>query len=71
MATVNVIGPADGSDPAARITGALSVRGAHVHLYGKEARPGRKLGHVTVLGSEPGDALARARTAAARLEGAA
>ena len=22
--------------------------GAHLHLYGKESRPGRKLGHVTV-----------------------
>ena len=26
----------------------LEVDGAHVHLYGKAARPGRKLGHVTV-----------------------
>jgi 5-(carboxyamino)imidazole ribonucleotide synthase len=27
----------------------LRVPGAHVHLYGKEPRPGRKLGHVTLL----------------------
>jgi 5-(carboxyamino)imidazole ribonucleotide synthase len=26
----------------------LGVTGAHVHLYGKQARPGRKLGHVTI-----------------------
>jgi 5-(carboxyamino)imidazole ribonucleotide synthase len=26
----------------------LRVPGAHVHLYGKEPRPGRKVGHVTV-----------------------
>lgn len=26
----------------------LAVPGAHLHDYGKEARPGRKLGHVTV-----------------------
>ena len=26
----------------------LAVPGAHVHLYGKDARPARKLGHVTV-----------------------
>jgi len=26
----------------------LSVADAHLHLYGKEARPGRKVGHVTV-----------------------
>ena len=27
----------------------LGVPGAHLHLYGKEPRPGRKLGHVTVV----------------------
>ncbi len=26
----------------------LAIPGAHLHLYGKEAQPGRKLGHVTV-----------------------
>ena len=26
----------------------LKVRDSHLHLYGKEARPGRKVGHVTV-----------------------
>ena len=26
----------------------LKVEGSHLHLYGKEPRPGRKLGHVTV-----------------------
>ena len=32
----------------------LAEPGAHLHLYGKgEARPGRKMGHVTRLGSEP------------------
>ncbi|HEU0337429.1 MAG TPA: 5-(carboxyamino)imidazole ribonucleotide synthase [Gaiellaceae bacterium] len=29
----------------------LSLPGAHVHLYGKEPRPGRKLGHVTLVGA--------------------
>jgi 5-(carboxyamino)imidazole ribonucleotide synthase len=28
---------------------------AHVHLYGKEERPGRKIGHVNVLGSDEDD----------------
>jgi 5-(carboxyamino)imidazole ribonucleotide synthase len=32
----------------------LAVPGAHLHLYGKAARPGRKVGHVTVWGVEPG-----------------
>ena len=26
----------------------LTVPGAHIHLYGKEPRPGRKLGHITL-----------------------
>jgi 5-(carboxyamino)imidazole ribonucleotide synthase len=30
----------------------LAVPGAHLHLYGKSARPGRKLGHVTVRADE-------------------
>ena len=29
----------------------VAERGAHVHIYGKsEARPGRKMGHLTALG---------------------
>jgi 5-(carboxyamino)imidazole ribonucleotide synthase len=35
-----------------------------VHLYGKEVRPGRKIGHVTALGSDLEDTLARARVGA-------
>jgi 5-(carboxyamino)imidazole ribonucleotide synthase len=31
----------------------LAVRDAHLHLYGKSARAGRKLGHVTVCASSP------------------
>jgi 5-(carboxyamino)imidazole ribonucleotide synthase len=26
----------------------LALPGAHLHLYGKKPRPGRKVGHVTV-----------------------
>jgi 5-(carboxyamino)imidazole ribonucleotide synthase len=36
-----------------------ALRGAHVHLYGKEPRPGRKLGHVTLVGATE-DAVERA-----------
>lgn len=33
--------------------GALALPGVHLHLYGKgEARPGRKMGHVTVTGRD-------------------
>jgi 5-(carboxyamino)imidazole ribonucleotide synthase len=37
-----------------------------VHLYGKQPRPGRKVGHVTVVGDDPAEVRARA-TRAARL----
>jgi 5-(carboxyamino)imidazole ribonucleotide synthase len=30
----------------------LAVPNAHLHLYGKAPRPGRKIGHVTVCGAE-------------------
>ncbi|WP_433347454.1 5-(carboxyamino)imidazole ribonucleotide synthase [Micromonospora sp. CA-111912] len=38
--------------------------GAKVHLYGKQVRPGRKIGHVTVLGADLDDVRARAARAA-------
>ncbi|MBP2339136.1 5-(carboxyamino)imidazole ribonucleotide synthase [Saccharothrix coeruleofusca] len=37
---------------------------AHVHLYGKAERPGRKIGHVTLLGERMEDVRERARLAA-------
>jgi len=36
----------------------------HVHLYGKSVRPGRKIGHVTVMGDDLDDLLTRAHHAA-------
>ena len=30
-------------------TAVLAIPGAHLHEYGKEPRPGRKLGHITLL----------------------
>jgi len=38
--------------------------GLKVHLYGKAVRPGRKVGHVTVLGNDLDELLARGRHAA-------
>jgi 5-(carboxyamino)imidazole ribonucleotide synthase len=67
VATVNVVGRGD-ADPADRLPAALAVPGAHVHLYGKRARDGRKLGHVTALGPDAATARGVAREAAARLE---
>ena len=48
----------------------LAIPGLRLHLYGKtEARPGRKMGHVTVVADDPGVAIAAAtagRAASAR-----
>lgn len=46
-AMLNLIGKIP--DPAT----VLDVSHAHLHLYGKTARPGRKLGHVTVCAPSP------------------
>lgn len=69
VAMVNVVGPETGSDPAAGLARALAVPGAHVHLYAKTARPGRKLGHVTVVGDDPDEVAGRAWAAATALVG--
>jgi 5-(carboxyamino)imidazole ribonucleotide synthase len=41
-----------------------SDSGARVHLYGKQIRPGRKIGHVTVLGDDLQSVRSRAVAAA-------
>jgi 5-(carboxyamino)imidazole ribonucleotide synthase len=52
-AMVNLVGSIP--DPAT----VLAIPGAHLHLYGKAARGGRKVGHVTLVGE---DAAALAQT---------
>lgn len=64
VAMVNILG---GEEPG--VHRALRHVFAHdpavrVHLYGKEMRPGRKIGHVTVVGDDMHDVRARARHAA-------
>jgi 5-(carboxyamino)imidazole ribonucleotide synthase len=67
---VNVLGRREGHPP--RTTGldrALNVEGASVHVYGKpDVRPGRKMGHVTALGSNRADVRKRAEMAASAIE---
>lgn len=41
---------------------------AKIHGYGKQPRPGRKVGHVTVLGEQLDEAVYRARSAAAHFD---
>ncbi len=46
----------------------LAMPGVHLHLYGKsEARPGRKMGHLTVTAADPLQADTQARAVAAVL----
>ncbi|HEY8281258.1 MAG TPA: 5-(carboxyamino)imidazole ribonucleotide synthase [Leifsonia sp.] len=63
---VNILGgPAQGSLQD-RYPAALAAHPeAKFHGYGKEPRPGRKVGHVTVGGDELDDVVYRARAAAA------
>jgi len=67
VASVNIFGGPDGKNPRDLLAGGLAIDGAHVHLYGKEARPGRKLGHVTVCGNDAEDVRGRAWTTALAL----
>ncbi len=56
-AMLNLIGELP--DPAA----VLAIPGAHLHLYGKAPRPGRKVGHITLRADSPvalAELLARA-----------
>jgi len=66
-AMVNVLGGPTAPSPRDALDAALAHPGAKVHLYGKDHRPGRKLGHVTVCADDPGTALAAARGSAAAL----
>ncbi len=58
---VNVIGNETGDDPQAHLAAGLAADpAAHIHLYGKQARPNRKVGHVTVCDHDVDRAAARA-----------
>ncbi len=66
---VNLLGSA-WLEPARALPEALSVSPrVKVHLYGKDVRPGRKLGHVTVVDADPAAARAVAEAAVDALAG--
>jgi 5-(carboxyamino)imidazole ribonucleotide synthase len=69
VVTRNLLGPAGGGDPFPRIPAAAGIPGAHVHWYGKESRPGRKIGHVTARGNTHDEAERAANAAWALLAG--
>ncbi len=66
---VNVIGGPSTNLAAALPAALAAAPNASIHLYGKAERPGRKLGHVTVLGDDLVEARNTARRAVAILQG--
>ncbi|MGH7670710.1 MAG: ATP-grasp domain-containing protein, partial [Gemmatimonadaceae bacterium] len=67
-AIVNLFGDLwrDGAMPD--FSPALQLPGVRLHLYGKtSARPGRKMGHLSVTGTTPDGALTNIRAAAAAI----
>ena len=60
---LNLLGVDDVNTFVEHYPEALKVAGAHIHTYGKSARKGRKMGHITVTSD---DSLETARTIALR-----
>jgi 5-(carboxyamino)imidazole ribonucleotide synthase len=47
----------------------LKTKGTSLHLYGKrEARTGRKMGHITIMGDSPEDCIVKASSIRKELE---
>jgi len=66
---VNVLGGVGLDKLDTRLSQAMADQpDVKVHFYGKEPRPGRKVGHVTAGGDELDDVVFRARAAAAFFE---
>ncbi len=63
-AMVNLIGGEGSTDLLSGLRAALAIPGASIHLYGKDARPGRKLGHITATADSVEEALQNALRAA-------
>ena len=62
-AMVNLIGTVPKSEDV------LAIDGAHLHLYGKEPRPGRKLGHINVVAADEPTLRERLERVEALVEG--
>ncbi|RIJ51217.1 5-(carboxyamino)imidazole ribonucleotide synthase [Clavibacter lycopersici] len=67
---INVLGGPESGTVADRYPQALADQPeARFHFYGKDPRPGRKVGHVTVVGDDLDETAYRARAAAAFFRG--
>jgi len=65
---INLLGQGDGTGVPAGLPDALRIKGAHLHLYGKNTSSrGRKMGHVTAVGSTIEEAEQTALAASSRL----
>ncbi|MDO5535415.1 MAG: 5-(carboxyamino)imidazole ribonucleotide synthase [Propionibacteriaceae bacterium] len=64
----NVLG-GDNPDLVGSLPTVLANPDARVHLYGKSVKPGRKVGHVTVCGTDVATMQEAARAASDHLEG--
>jgi 5-(carboxyamino)imidazole ribonucleotide synthase len=65
----NVLGGTELDLPSTLLHNFARDRRIRVQLYGKEVRPGRKVGHVTAYGDDLGEVRRRARHAAGYLMG--
>ena len=65
----NVLGGSVEDLPSALLHCFARDRRLRVQLYGKQVRPGRKVGYVTAVGDDPDRVRRRARHAAAYLMG--
>jgi 5-(carboxyamino)imidazole ribonucleotide synthase len=68
VALANILGPDNGVDPLERAPEVVSDPDARLHLYNKAYRPGRKLGHITVLDADIDTAREKSQRALARLK---
>nr|MBA2468719.1 ATP-grasp domain-containing protein [Chloroflexia bacterium] len=69
VVTINLLGDGSGIDPRSRLDASLAAGNAHVHFYGKKARAGRKIGHVTAIADSVRSAEIHAQMAIAALAG--
>jgi 5-(carboxyamino)imidazole ribonucleotide synthase len=67
-AIVNLLGDLWLSEGGPRFEQVLAMPGVRLHLYGKrDARKGRKMGHLSAVGTTPEEALARVKAASQAL----
>ena len=65
---VNILAERSGEVDLARLSEAKGNSRVTVHWYGKkEARPDRKMGHITILGEDPEETKELARAARAAI----